>query len=392
MVQALHSNQLSTTDLDGGTLDKLQAVLGDDPVLTALMQRIVGLFRPVLLLDGSDRAYSDVDITLDGPFTVETWVRLEPGINNEDGILGSSGSLDMNFYDSKFRVWVGGGINDAIVARRPIVPNVWTHIAVTRDEDGKFRIYQDGQLDSDISKSAPQKFEKLRIGWTGAKGGTAGALDEFRIWGRARNADEIVKTFDRGFDDAARPSELLFVANGTHPWGKPSGGARVAKTMDFPPLLTAAEAASLDAKFARLRGLAEMPGNVERGRSLAAMCRACHLIQGTGSNIGPNLSSAGAMGTEALLRNILTPNAAMEPGYRIYRVTMKTGEIHEGFLVSDYKDAVVLRVPGTEDRRINRREIAQETFLRRSLMPEGLLDAMQPQDVSDLFAYLMTLR
>jgi hypothetical protein len=34
------------------------------------------------------------------------------------------------------------------------------------------------------------------------------------------------------------------------------------------------------------------------------------------------LSGAGASGTEALLRNVLTPNAAMEAGYRIFRVEL----------------------------------------------------------------------
>ena len=31
-------------------------------------------------------------------------------------------------------------------------------------------------------------------------------------------------------------------------------------------------------------------------------------------------------------------------------------------------------------------------FLRRSLMPEGLLDAFTPEQVSDLFAYLKSLK
>ncbi len=392
VVKAARAGTLPVAALDGLVLERLQAVLGDDSELGALMESTAGMFRPVLLFDGSDTAYSDLEISLDGPFTVETWVRLNPGIDNNDGILGSPGSLDMNFYGAKFRVWVGGGVNDAIVARRPAVPNVWTHLAVTRDEQGQFRIYQDGQLDSDVSKRAPQKFERLRIGWTTPKGGTSGAFSEFRLWKRARTAEEIVATFDRSLDEGEKPADLLFSSRGAANWGQLNSGVKVAKTMDYPPVLTPGESAALDGKFANLRALAEQPGDVERGRVLAAMCQACHLINGKGSNIGPNLSGAGAMGTEALLRNIITPNAAMEPGYRIYRVTMKNGEVHEGFLVSEDKNAVVLRMPGVEDRRIERSGIDQEKFLRRSLMPEGLLDGLQPQDVSDLFSYLKTLK
>jgi hypothetical protein len=43
-------------------------------------------------------------ITLEGPFTVEAWVRLAPGIGNEDDILGTANGVEMNFFGSKFRV------------------------------------------------------------------------------------------------------------------------------------------------------------------------------------------------------------------------------------------------------------------------------------------------
>jgi hypothetical protein len=70
---------------------------------------------------------------------------------------------------------------------------------------------------------------------------------------------------------------------------------------------------------------------------------ACHQIGSAGGQIGPNLSGAGAMGLEAVLRNILTPNAAMEPGYRIYRVEMKNGDLIDAFFVSEDKDATIIR-------------------------------------------------
>ena len=98
------------------------------------------------------------------------------------------------------------------------------------------------------------------------------------------------------------------------------------------------------------------------------------------------------MGDEAILRNILTPNAAMEAGYRIYRVELRSGDLVDAFFVSEDKDAVVVRQPGAPDRRIAKTEIRSTKYLRRSLMPEGLLDAMTPEQVSDLFAFLGSMR
>jgi putative heme-binding domain-containing protein len=122
------------------------------------------------------------------------------------------------------------------------------------------------------------------------------------------------------------------------------------------------------------------------------LCQACHLIGGQGGNIGPNISGAGAMGQEALLRRLITPNAAMESAYHVFRVSLRDGGIREGFLVREDKDAVILRLPGADDQRIPRADVLDTKFLRRGMMPEGLLDTMTPQQVSDLFVYLMTLK
>jgi ATPase subunit of ABC transporter with duplicated ATPase domains len=49
---------------------------------------------------------------------------------------------------------------------------------------------------------------------------------------------------------------------------------------------------------------------------------------------------------------------------------------------------VVVRQPGGEDRRIARSEIRETSYLRRSLMPKGLLEAMEPEQARDLLTYL----
>ncbi|HYR59386.1 MAG TPA: LamG domain-containing protein, partial [Chthoniobacteraceae bacterium] len=290
VVAALAAGTIPTADLDGSTLDRLQAVLGpDDPALTKLVDSLGALFRPVLMLDGSDDAWTQTNLSFDGPLTVETWIRLAPQgrkIDNADGILGVPGKLDINFFDAKLRVYVGGTIHDVIVAKKPITPALWTHVAAVRDAEGRWKLYIDGELDNAESKApAPGALENVRIGWSGAKGGTQGALAEFRLWNRARTADEIRRDFDRvvaaapsppvvpaasaprgqpgrrdvagttGGEDAAATSGLIF-ASSAGGWGVLQKGARIAKTSDLPPILTVDEAVALDAKFAKYRALA----------------------------------------------------------------------------------------------------------------------------------------
>jgi putative membrane-bound dehydrogenase-like protein len=107
IVAALDFQDLNPSDLDGPTVERLATVLGDDPAVEKLQQQLGGIFREVLLLDGQDTAWVDSKITLEGPFTVEAWVRLAPGIGNEDGLLGVKGGVDMNFFGGKFRIYAG---------------------------------------------------------------------------------------------------------------------------------------------------------------------------------------------------------------------------------------------------------------------------------------------
>jgi putative membrane-bound dehydrogenase-like protein len=404
IVAALLDKSLPQSDLDGSTAEHLATVLGDDPDLGKLQQQIGGIFRDVLLLDGKDNAWADSKITLDGPFTVECWVRLAEGIGNGDGILGSPGQVDMNFFQSKFRVWVGEkGLHDVVAAKKPITPDLWTHVAVTRDAKGNFKIYQNGELDAVGTKQTTSKFENCRIGWTGAKEGTNGALCEFRVWPRERTATEIRTNFDRVVG-VLRSREANALADHTEapllPLSpenlkaslKANRDARIAKTIDTPPLLTEDQARTLDTKFAHYSALAQKPGNLENGKVLSSICMACHQIGNTGGQIGPNLSSAGAMGLESVLRNILTPNAAMESGYRIFRVEMKNGDLVDALYVSEDKDAFGVRQPGLPDRRIAKADVRGTRYIRRSLMPEGLLDALNDEQARDLLGYLMTLK
>lgn len=386
IVTALLDKKLPQADLDGPTVERLASVLGDDPAVEKLQQQLGGIFREILLLDGQDTAWVDSKITLDGPFTVEAWVRLAPGIGNEDSLLGSQGQIDLNFFQSKFRVWIGeNGLHDVCVSTKPMTPDLWTHLAVTRDESGVFRIYQNGELDATGAKTTTAKFENCQIGWSGPKKGTEGAMMEFRVWKTARSAQEIRSDFDRSY--ASHESHRTYLKAGE----KLGKGARLAKTIDTPPLLTEEAAKTLDAQFAKFTALAPK-GDPQAGKTLSALCIACHQIGNAGGQIGPNLSGAGAMGLEAVLRNILTPNAAMEPGYRIYRVEMKNGDLIDAFFVSEDKDATIIRQPGLPDRRVPKADIRSTKFIRRSLMPEGLLDALPDQQVADLLAYLMTLK
>jgi putative membrane-bound dehydrogenase-like protein len=393
IVAAASSGTLPKTDLDVATMDRLLAVLGEnDPALKKLLGEMSTFFRPVLTLDGSGNAWSETGVSIDGPLTVETWVYLDPKdrpIGNADGILGLPNQLDINFYDGKCRVYCFAPLHDVAITKKTIAPGIWTHVAATRDAGGVWKIYLDGELEATATHPAPSKLENLRLAWTTAGGGLRGALAEYRIWNRERTASEIRANFDRSLDE--KIDGIVFHAS-RDAWGILKEGTKIVQTTDLPPLLTPDQAAQLDAKFAKYTALAAQPGNVEHGKTTALICQACHLFGTTGGKIGPNLSGVGAMGIEAILRSILTPNAAMESAYRIYRVEQRDGSVLDTFFVNENPESVTVRLPGSDDRRIAKKEIVRANFLRRSLMPDGLLDGLNDEQTRDLFAYLLSLK
>ena len=59
---------------------------------------------------------------------------------------------------------------------------------------------------------------------------------------------------------------------------------------------------------------------------------------------------------------------------------------------SEDAEVILLRQPNKEDERLPKSKVARAEYTRKSLMPDGLLDGMHPEDVRDLFAYLRTLK
>ncbi|MFN0069376.1 MAG: LamG-like jellyroll fold domain-containing protein, partial [Limisphaerales bacterium] len=388
LVAAVEKGAITRDELDGDALDRLATVLPDDAAVKRLVEELGGGLQPVLRLTGDDADYVDEAFTLAGPFTVETWVRLDPGISSQDSILAGP-EFDANFHDARFRLWLGTS-GDVVIASRPAVAEAWTHFALTRDGDGVVRLFLNGELDVTSTVKDTRTFTNLFIARGNVAGGTAGALAEFRVWNIARTPDEIRAAANLVMNGTS--GALIYAGSGTN-WGRLHGKGRVERTADTPPLQTPAEAATVAGKFAQFRTLAAQPGDVSRGREVfTTACAGCHTLQGTGGKIGPALDGAGAHGIEALLRNVLLPDAAMEAGYRRFRVETADGEITEGLLAAQDAESVTLRQQNAEDQRLPRALLKRAGFVRGSVMPSGLLEALNDDDARALLTFLLTLK
>lgn len=124
-----------------------------------------------------------------------------------------------------------------------------------------------------------------------------------------------------------------------------------------------------------------------------ASCQACHLIQGQGRHFGPDLSRIGAQQSPAqILESILEPSKTVVPLYRPTVVTGRDGTSQFGFVRARGINEIVLSGPGGTSMKVKIAEIAKEETQLTSLMPEGLLQGLTPQEAADVLAYLADLK
>ncbi|MBL9213713.1 MAG: PQQ-dependent sugar dehydrogenase [Opitutaceae bacterium] len=143
----------------------------------------------------------------------------------------------------------------------------------------------------------------------------------------------------------------------------------------------------------RLTGDAARGARLVAGEGKLASCQACHVIRGQGRHFGPDLSRIGAQqGPAQILESLLSPSKVIAPLYRATRVELRDGSAHLGFVRARGASELVLSIPGGQSVKVRLADIAAEKTIDTSLMPEGQLQGLTPQEAADLIAYLASLR
>jgi hypothetical protein len=175
-----------------------------------------------IAFDGvDDHAKTELDPALGlSTFTIEAWVRRDgdgttyttgagglrlvpiagKGLGEGDGT-----NVDCNYgfgfwgdvLGADFEDMATGG-NHPVMGKRAITRGEWHHVAASYD-GMTWRLYVDGTLDVEATVNAMPRADSIHpfaIGSAIASDGTAhgflqGAVDELRLWNRARSADEI---------------------------------------------------------------------------------------------------------------------------------------------------------------------------------------------------------
>ena len=129
--------------------------------------------------------------------------------------------------------------------------------------------------------------------------------------------------------------------------------------------------------------------NLSQGRALyQKACASCHMMYGEGQKVGPDLTGSGRGNMDYLLENIIDPGAVVPADYRMSVVALNDGRVLTGLVMAKNKQTLTLREP-SETRTIAMADVEVIKVSTASLMPDGLLQTLTPDQVRDLFAYMM---
>jgi len=130
-----------------------------------------------------------------------------------------------------------------------------------------------------------------------------------------------------------------------------------------------------------------LTADVKNGHAIfLRTCSACHTLFGQGGHIGPELPG-NFTDTDYLLQNILDPNAIIGRDYQQTFITLKDGNFVAGVVTEEDDRTVTLKTlaaPVT----LPKDTIAKRELSPQSMMPVGLLNALEEPEVRDLFLYL----
>ena len=133
-----------------------------------------------------------------------------------------------------------------------------------------------------------------------------------------------------------------------------------------------------------------MAADTERGKRLfKEHCSVCHIVEGVGNAIGPNLVAVQTRGAETLLTGILAPNREVNPQYVGFVLLTTQGQVFSGMLVDENRNSVTLRGSDAKTQTVLKIDIDQMRSTGLSIMPEGLDEKLDDQAMADLIQYLM---
>jgi len=147
------------------------------------------------------------------------------------------------------------------------------------------------------------------------------------------------------------------------------------------------------------QALALLPtADAKRGRDIffrpnTPGCYNCHVLEGKGVGIGPDLSDIGKRADgKNVAESIFDPNKVIIEGFQPTLIKTKDGKILSGMIRDEGDEALWVWEANGKKTEIFKRDIGSRKSLNVSYMPDNFPELMTAQESADLIAYLLTLK
>jgi len=131
--------------------------------------------------------------------------------------------------------------------------------------------------------------------------------------------------------------------------------------------------------------------DASRGRAVfKRTCASCHLMYGQGGKIGPDLTGSNRANLDYILLNSVDPSYDVPEGYKMVLIQTVDGRLINGVVAEEDARRVVLKTVEQPEVVIAKEDIEARKISSKSMMPDGQLEQMKPQEILDLIKYLRT--
>jgi len=149
-------------------------------------------------------------------------------------------------------------------------------------------------------------------------------------------------------------------------------------------------------RFLQGKGVATpLPGNSDKGKEIfagKAGCSECHMVQGLGGFLGPDLSNYGASHSVSDIRGaIVSPGQKSGVRKSLAKATTKDGQTVTGLVRNEDNFSMQLQSLDGALHLLAKSEVADLTFSSKPLMPEDYATKLSQSELDHVIAYLLSV-
>jgi putative heme-binding domain-containing protein len=126
----------------------------------------------------------------------------------------------------------------------------------------------------------------------------------------------------------------------------------------------------------------------------AGLCVACHRFGDEGGGVGPDLTNlAKRSDYKSILESTIHPSMVVSNQFEQHELTMKDGSLLIGKIVSEEEDFYSLVQSGLQPlslTKVEKSKVASKKGSKISMMPGGLINSMNAEEMKDLIAYFVS--